>query len=203
VCNAASRHGQPDLDNRLLEALAVLGGLDRLRVRTDQLRRAGNTDAAEAVKLHREIQARLASQGRQNRIGALSFDDPGQVVGRQRLDVGPVRKIGIRHDRRRIRVGEHDAVALFGQDAAGLRPRVVEFARLADHDRAGPDDQDRLEVVTARHHRPLSSVIRLLNRSNKYLLSWGPGPASGWYWTLKARCPASVIPSLVLSFKLT
>ena len=37
VRDARRRHAQPDLDHRLLEALAVLGGADRLDVRADHL----------------------------------------------------------------------------------------------------------------------------------------------------------------------
>src|SRR2546423_1429833 len=28
--------------------------------------------------------------------------------------------------------------------------------------------------------------MRLVNESNRYDASWGPGPASGWYWTPNA-----------------
>ena len=69
----------------------------------------------------------------------------------ERLDVGGVGELGVGHDRRRVRVHEHDAVALFAQHAARLRARVVELARLADHDRPAADQQDRLEVVATRH----------------------------------------------------
>ena len=67
--------------------------------------------------------------------------------GVERLDVGAVGEVGVGHDRRRVRVGEDDPVALLAQHPAGLGARVVELARLADHDRPGADEQDRVEIV--------------------------------------------------------
>ena len=78
----------------------------------------------------------------------------------ERLDVGGVGEVGVGHDRRRVRVGEDHPVALLPQHAAGLGARVVELAGLPDHDRAGPDEEDRLDVVAAGHYVPhqLSSI---------------------------------------------
>ena len=49
---------------------------------------------------------------------------------------------GIGHDRGRVRVDQHDLVALFAQGLAGLRAGVVELAGLPDDDRAGADEQN-------------------------------------------------------------
>ena len=38
--------------------------------------------------------------------------------------------------------------------------------------------------------------------SKRYLLSWGPGLDSGWYWTENAECFLALSPSTVSSFKL-
>ena len=46
---------------------------------------------------------------------------------------------------------EDDLVALLEQDLARLRTRVVELGGLPDHDRAGAEDEDFLQVVTPRH----------------------------------------------------
>ena len=72
-----------------------------------------------------------------------------QHLRRQRLDVGRVGEVGVGHDRRRVRVGEDDAVALLAQHPAGLGAGVVELAGLADHDRSRADDEDRVEVGRA------------------------------------------------------
>src|SRR5690606_29986826 len=69
----------------------------------------------------------------------------------ERLHVGRVGELGVGHDRGRVRVGQDDAVALLLEDLARLRAGVVELAGLADHDGTGADEEDRLEVVAARH----------------------------------------------------
>ena len=96
------------------------------------------------VQGHREVQPGLAAERRQHGVGLLALDDPRHDLRRQRLDVGPIGEVRVGHDRRRVRVDEHDPVALVAQHAAGLRARVVELARLPDHDRPRADDQDRV-----------------------------------------------------------
>jgi hypothetical protein len=73
------------------------------------------------------------------------------ISGRDRLDVGRVGQIRVGHDRRRIGIDQDEPVALFLQRLAGLRARIVELARLADHDRARADDQNRRDISTFRH----------------------------------------------------
>src|SRR4051812_48172322 len=59
--------------------------------------------------------------------------------------------------------------------------------------RPGDQREDRFRVET----------ISSRNSSNRYLASWGPGPASGWYWTLKAGTSRHRNPSTTPSFRLT
>ena len=74
------------------------------------------------------------------------------------------REVGVGHDRGRVGVGQDDAVALSGEHAARLRARVVELARLTDHDRAAADQQDRLQVVARGTTRPLHQGAELLEQ---------------------------------------
>ena len=60
-----------------------------------------------------------------------------------------VARIG--HDRGRIRVHQHDLVALLAQRLAGLRAGIVKLAGLTNHDRAGTDKQNLLDVVASWH----------------------------------------------------
>ena len=76
---------------------------------------------------------------------------PRHALEVERLEVRRVRPARVGHDRGRVRVDEHRAVALLAQDLERLHARVVELAGLSDHDRAGADDRDRAEVVAARH----------------------------------------------------
>ena len=115
--------------------------------------RAGHADQAPLEQLHGDVQAGLAAERRQHGVGPLAFDDRRQHLPRERLDVGGIGEVGIGHDRRRVRVGEDDAVALLLQHPARLGAGVVELAGLPDHDRAGADDQDRVEVVAPGHQR--------------------------------------------------
>ena len=78
-------------------------------------------------------------------------DDFFEVSAAERFDVGAVGQFGIGHDGRRIGVDEDDFVAVGAQRFGGLGSGVVEFAGLADDDGAGADDQDAVEVVSARH----------------------------------------------------
>ena len=50
-----------------------------------------------------------------------------------------------------LRIDQHDLVALFAQGFAGLGAGIIEFAGLADDDRAGTDEQDFVNIVATRH----------------------------------------------------
>ena len=164
VGDARAGHVEADLDHRVLEPLAVLGRGDGLGVGPDHLRRPRHADQALLVEGHGDVEPGLAAERRQHGVGPLALDDQGQHLGRQRLDVGPVGEVRVGHDRRRVRVGEDDPVALLAQHPAGLGARVVELARLADHDRPRPDDQDRVEVVAPRHQADPQRRLRQPDR---------------------------------------
>ena len=84
----------------------------------------------------RRVERRLATEGRQDRIGPLLGNDALDELRRDRLDVRGVGELGVGHDGRRIRVHEDDPEPLISQDPACLRARVVELAGLSDDDRA-------------------------------------------------------------------
>ncbi len=135
-----------DLEHRLLEEVAVLGQPHGALVGADELDVALLEDAPLGER-EGEVDGRLAADGRQDRVRPLPVDDPLQEVGRQRLDVGGVGELRVRHDRGRVRVDEDDAVALALERPDGLGARVVELAGLADDDRPRSDDEDRSNVV--------------------------------------------------------
>ena len=134
-------HGQPDACHGLLEQPPVLGAVDHLRRRPDQFHLVALQDSP-LMQLHRQVQRRLPAHRRQQRIRPLAPDDRRQRVLGQRLDVRSVGKARIGHDRRGIAVDQHHLVAFFPQRLAGLRSRIIEFARLADHNRPGAHQQD-------------------------------------------------------------
>ena len=71
----------------------------------------------------------------------------GDDLRADRLDVGGVCDARVGHDGGRVGVDEDDAQALLLQDAACLRARVVELARLTDDDGARPDDEDGGQII--------------------------------------------------------
>ncbi len=147
---------EADLRHRLLEQLAVLGHADRVARGADQLD-AVLLQHAVVGKIQRAVQRGLAAHRRQQRVRALLGDDLLDRGAVDRLDVDRVGHARVGHDRRGVAVHQHDAVALVAQRLAGLRAGVVELAGLADHDRAGADDQDGLDVCALRH---VSALLR-------------------------------------------
>ena len=83
--------------------------------------------------------------------GFSPLDDPLHPLQCQRFDIGPIREIRIGHDRRWIGVDEDGPITLFLQGSEGLGTGIVEFAGLADDDRPGAQDEDRLQISPLRH----------------------------------------------------
>ncbi len=164
-----ARRVEADLGHRLAEQLAVLGLVDRLGGGADHLDVellqhadlvAGAVGQRLLVERERAVQRRLATHGRQQGEAAgehtaLLLDDLRDDLGRDRLDIGRVGQIRVGHDRGRVRVDQHDAVALGLQRLHRLGAGIVELAGLADDDGAGADDQDRLDVCALGHEARL------------------------------------------------
>ena len=164
VRDPTARHLEADLDHRLLEPLPVLGGGDGLGIGPDQLHPVA-VEHAGLHQLHRQVQRRLATERRQEGIRSLRLDDGGEDLGRERLDVGRIGEVGVGHDRGRIRVGQDHPVTVGAQRPTRLGARVVEFAGLTDDDRARPDQEDAVDVVSSPH--PQTPAISSSNWSNK------------------------------------
>ena len=148
-CLAEGRF-QADLVHRFLKPLAALGLVDHVGIGADHLD-AILLEHAMLRKIHRHIEPRLSAERRQQRIGPLLLDHLGDDFPGERLDVGAIGGRRIGHDRRRIRVHQHDLVAFFAQGFARLRAGIVKFAGLADHNGAGTNDENLLQVVASGH----------------------------------------------------
>ena len=120
--------------HRVLEGLAVFAPLDGVDLNADHPD-AVFVQHSGAVKLRRQVQARLTAQIGQQRVGLLLGHDVRQTVERQRLDVGRVGHAGIGHDRRRVGVHQDDLVSQLAKGLAGLGAGVVKLAGLTDDDR--------------------------------------------------------------------
>ena len=141
---------QPDLAAGVLEPQAIFGHFDGAQRGADHFHFVLFENAAFG-ELHSKIQRRLATNGGQKRVRLFLDDNFFEIFLGERLDVGAVRQFRVGHDGRRIRIHQHDLVALRAQCLARLRAGIVEFAGLADDDRAGADDQNLLDVFALRH----------------------------------------------------
>ena len=134
--------GEP---NGVPEELTVFGAPDHVEPGADQLD-AQVGEHARLRQLERKVERGLAAERRQEGVGPLALQHAGHAVEVERLDVGAVGEPGVGHDRRRVRVDDDRAEAVLPQHLQRLAARVVELARLPDHDRAGADHADRREV---------------------------------------------------------
>ncbi len=141
---------ETDLGHRVLELLPVLGLVDRLGRRADQLDLV-LVEHAVAVQVQRAVQRGLATHGRQDRIGALLGDDALDHFPGDGLDVGHIGGVRVGHDGRRVRIDQDDLEPFLAQRLARLRAGIVELAGLADDDGARADDQDALDVCAFWH----------------------------------------------------
>src|SRR4029453_11288554 len=197
-CDPGPRDVEAGLRHDALEAASILRPMDRLERRAEH----ADPEPVEVTGLRErdaDVEAGLTAERGEQRIGPLALQDLQDRSWRERLDVGAVGEAGVGHDRGRVRVHERNLEALPPEHRAGLRARVVELARLADHDGTGPDHHDRAQVGASRHQTPPSIIER--KASKRYRESCGPGAASGWYWTLAAGTSRHRNPSSVPSFR--
>jgi len=146
----ASRGFQTDLGHGLLEQEPIFGHFHGLRLGADHLDFVLVENPAVS-QVNSNVQRCLAADRGKQRVRPFASDNGCDEFGRQRFDIGAVREFGIRHDRRRIRIDQNDFVAFFAERLARLRAGIIEFARLADDDRPGTNDQDFVNVGTFRH----------------------------------------------------
>ena len=144
------RHLEPGLEHRPLEPAAVLGAMDRLQARADQAD-AQAVQVAGLGQRHGDVQAGLTAERRQQRVRPLALEHGEHGCGVERFDVGPVGELRVGHDRGGVGVHQRHLEPLAPEHLARLGARVVELARLPDHDRPRADHHDRSDVGAPRH----------------------------------------------------
>src|SRR5678816_149539 len=102
---------------------------------------------------HGRIEGSLSTEGgEQDQLSLDSLplqclDLPGdnflKAFRRDRLYVSALSKFRVSHDRRRVRIDEHDTITLLFECFTSLGARIIELASLADNNRASANDQDR------------------------------------------------------------
>ena len=145
-----ARHVDADLGHGALERLAVLAALDDVLGDADHLHVVGVEDAG-TVERGGEVEARLAAQIGQQRVGLALLDDRLERGHVERLDVGLVGHHRVGHDRGRVAVDQGHLVAEVPQRLARLGAGVVELTRLPDDDGAGANDEDLVDVFALGH----------------------------------------------------
>ena len=139
-------HPQPRREHGVAEALAVLGAPDDVDRRPDQLD-AEIIEDALLGECDGEVESGLAAHRRQQRVGPLALEHAGHALEIERLEIRPVGEARVGHDRRRVRVDDDRPEPVLPQHLQRLAARVVELAGLADDDRPGADQADRLDVT--------------------------------------------------------
>ncbi|MNM88428.1 hypothetical protein D3C81_1006450 [compost metagenome] len=181
VGDTGARALQADVLHRLVEARTVFGLVDGVGVGTDHLY-AELLQNAFALQVQGAVQGGLATHGRQQRVRTLFLDDLGNGLPLDRLDVGGVGHGRVGHDGGWVGVHQDDAETFLAQGLTGLGAGVVEFAGLADHDRASAENQDAFNVCTfwhGCHSNPRVSRQAVLNNLGQALpgaARAGPGP---------------------------
>ena len=176
-------HGlEADAVHGVAELLPVLRLVDGLAGGADHLHPVLFKNA-QAIEVQGAVESGLPAHGREYGVRLLRLDDLLEGAPVDRLDVGGVGKVRVRHDGGRVGIHQDDPVALLLQRLAGLHPGIVELAGLADDDGPCADDQDRPDVLSPAHcASPRADAIIPMNRSNRLWMSRGPGLASGWPW---------------------
>ena len=150
--NFRSRYLETDVLHGLPEQVAILGHVDGLAGRGNEFH-VVFLEHTLAREVECAVETRLATHRGQQGIRTLPGDDAFDRRPVHRLDVDRVCHFRVRHDRRRVGIHQDDAIPLLPQRLARLRTRVIELARLADHDRTGAYDQDALDVGALGHGR--------------------------------------------------
>ena len=139
--NARAGNVQTDPQHRFLEQLSIFAFRNRFRIRADQFHFVPR-ERAVAIQFHRRVQRGLSAHRRQNRVRLFALDDRLDHVDRYRFDISPIGEFRIGHDRRRVRIYQHDPIAFFAQRLARLYTGIIKFAALSDHDWTGAYQQN-------------------------------------------------------------
>mmetsp|Transcript_894 Transcript_894/g.2080 ORF Transcript_894/g.2080 Transcript_894/m.2080 type:complete len:1014 (-) Transcript_894:28-3069(-) len=145
VGGAGLRLVNADLVHGVFKERAVLREVNALQLGAKQLHAVLGQDARLLQALGR-VEAGLSAHGGQDGVGPLLGDDGLQQLGDHRADIGAVRGGGVGHDGGGVGVYEDDLVPVLPQSLTRLGSRVVELAGLANHDGAGANNHDSLDV---------------------------------------------------------
>ena len=137
----AGRGRLPDVAQELLEELPILRLADGVEGRAQHANVELFQDSGLG-ELDGEVKASLPAEGREDAVGALLLDYPGDDLKGQGFDVYDVGDVLVGHDGGWVGVDQHGGDALFAEGLAGLGAGVVELGGLAYDDGAGANYED-------------------------------------------------------------
>ena len=105
--------------HRLLETIAVFSFVDHVGVGPDHFNAMPLEDSIGG-QIHGQIQCRLTTECWQQCVRLFCGDDLFDNPPIQRFDVGPLGGGRVSHDRRRVRIDQHNLVALFAESFTSL-----------------------------------------------------------------------------------
>ena len=149
---------------QFFEQLAVLRLLDRAALCAQKLCPALR-QYSFFLQLHGQIEPCLPTDPGQNSVRPLFAHDFGNVFKSQRLHVDLVGNRRVGHDRRRVGIAQDHLISLFLECEAGLCPGVVKLSGLPDHDGAGADDEDLVDVSSFGHVLPPCHFLQCTSRT--------------------------------------
>ena len=136
-----------DLLHGVLKHLAVFGLGDGGRVCAEKLY-AHLVEEPFLAQLHGEVETGLAAKIGQQGIRTFFFDDFLNRLHSHWLNINLVGHGLVGHNGCRVGVDKDNLQTLFAQCAAGLRACIVELGRLANHDRAGSQHHNLLNIAS-------------------------------------------------------
>ena len=160
--SAVFRLAQAELLQEPLKPPAILGQVDRIgRGAEDRdpfaLQRRG--------ELQRGLPAELHDHAEQAAAALFDMDDLDHVLGRQRLEIEPVRRIVIGRYGLRIAIDHDRFEAGLAQAVGGMNAAIVEFDPLADPIRSAAEDHDLFAFarigLAFGHVEPVALVARI------------------------------------------
>src|SRR5690606_14937375 len=129
--------------DELLEALAILGDVDRIRRGPDDRRTGGLERTAQ-------FERRLPAVLHDHALRLFLVDDLQHILERERLEVQAIRRIVVGRDRFRIAIHHDRLEARFAQRQRRMHAAVVELDPLTDSIGAAAEDHDLLAVRRVR-----------------------------------------------------
>ena len=156
---STTRHLHANLQHGIEEELAILSFMNRWNLRTNEFDVILGKNPL-FMQRYRCIQCNLATHGWKDCFRSFLADDLFNKLWRDRLNVGGIRNVRIRHDCCRIGVNQNDTIPLFTQHLTRLRPRVVKLARLSNNNWTGSDDKNCAKVSAFWHSSQSESRMK-------------------------------------------